>query len=100
MTVFWIMTGLMTALAGLLVLSGARRGVGAVESDAGTVAVQSARTEMDELDRLKARGLLDEAGWTAARAEAGRRLLTSDRQIVPVEARPADRRWVLAGLAA
>ena len=99
MTVFWIMTGLMAALAGLLVLSGARRGVGAAEPAAETVAVQSARTELDELDRLKARGLLDEAGWTAARAEAGRRLLTSDRQIVAVEARPSDRLWVLGGLA-
>ncbi|HZV84091.1 MAG TPA: c-type cytochrome biogenesis protein CcmI [Brevundimonas sp.] len=99
MTVFWIMTGLMAALAGLLVLSGARRGVGSAGAVEETVGVQSARTELDELDRLKARGLLDEAGWTAARAEAGRRLLASDRQTVVVEARPSDRLWVLGGLA-
>jgi len=96
MTVFWIMTALLTALASLLVISGARRGVGTPsELDAAT-----ASAELVELDRLKARGLLDEAGWTAARAEAGRRILAAARSDAPAAAGRHDRLWVLAGLAA
>ena len=40
MTIFWIMTGLATALAGLLVLAGARRGAdaeGVVDREAGAL---------------------------------------------------------------
>jgi len=96
MTVFWIMTALMTALAGLLVLAGARRGADAGEA----VASLTAAAELAELDRLKTRGLLDEAGWTAARAEAGRRILAAERDVVPVRAGAKDRVWVLAGVAA
>jgi cytochrome c-type biogenesis protein CcmH len=92
MTVFWIMAALLTALAGLSALVGARRGADVDES-------VSVSAELAELDRLKARGLLDEAGWTAARAEAGRRILVSDREAMPVRAGPRDRFWVLAGLA-
>lgn len=92
MTAFWIIAALLTALAGLLALAGARRGADADEAI-------SAAAELAELDRLKARGLLDEAGWTAARAEAGRRILVSDREAAPVRAGPRDRFWVLAGLA-
>lgn len=96
MTVFWIMTALMTALAGLLVLAGARRGADAGEAVAGL----TARAELAELDRLKARGLLDEAGWIAARAEAGRRILSAEREAVPIRAGARDRFQVLAGVAA
>jgi len=96
MTVFWIMTALLTALAGLLVIAGARRGADA----AAEVGTATAAAELAELDRLKARGLLDEAGWTAARAEAGRRILSASRETAPVAAGPRDRLWVLAGLAA
>lgn len=96
MTVFWIMTALMTALAGLLVLAGARRGADAGEG----VAILTAGAELAELDRLKARGLLDEAGWTAARAEAGRRILSAERETIPVQAGPKDRFHVVAGVAA
>ncbi|MGZ9101290.1 MAG: c-type cytochrome biogenesis protein CcmI, partial [Brevundimonas sp.] len=94
MTVFWIMTALITALAGLLVLAGARRGADGGEGVAGLTAA----AELAELDRLKARGLLDEADWTAARAEAGRRILSAEREMVPVRAGPKDRFWVLAGV--
>ena len=94
MMVFWIMTALITALAGLLVLAGARRGADAGEG----VAALTAAAELAELDRLKSRGLLDEAGWTAARAEAGRRILSAEREAVPVRAGPKDRFWVLAGV--
>ena len=96
MTIFWIMTALMAALAALLVLAGARRGVDAGE----VVSPTTAAAELSELDRLKARGLLDEAGWTAARAEAGRRILAAGRDAAPLHAGPADRIWVLGGAGA
>lgn len=92
MTAFWMMAALLTALAGLSALAGARRGVDVDETI-------SAAAELAELDRLKARGLLDEAGWTAARAEAGRRILVSGRETAPVRAGSRDRFVVLAGLA-
>lgn len=96
MTVFWIMTALATALMGLVVLAGARRGADAdamVDRDAGA-------RELAELDRLKARGQLDEAGWTAARAEAGRRLLAARRAARAPAAGARDRLWVLGGVMA
>jgi len=93
MTFFWIMTALLAALAGLLVLAGARRGADAGEA----VETAAAAAELDELDRLKARGLMDEAGWTAARAEAGRRILSGERAVAPVRAGSKDRVWTLAG---
>ncbi len=75
MIVFWIMTGLAAAMAGLLVLTGARRGADAAGADADV-----GGRELDELDRLKARGLLDEtahavapAGMTASGCWAGSR---------------------------
>ena len=70
MTMFWIMMALMAALAGLLVLAGARRGADVGE----LVTPAAASAELAELDRLKARGLLDEAAWAAARAELQARL--------------------------
>lgn len=94
MTVFWIMTALMASLAALLVLAGARRGEDVTE----TANTAAAAAELDELDRLKARGLLDEAGWTSARAEAGRRILSAERTSAAVVARPSDRAWVLGAL--
>lgn len=96
MTVFWIMTGLLAALAGLLVLTGARRGADAGEP----VPAAAAAAELAELDRLKARGLLDETGWAAARAEAGRRILAGQRDAAPVRAGPRDRFFVLGGVLA
>lgn len=95
MTMFWIMTALLAALAGLLVLAGARRG-----ADAGdAVTPATAAAELSELDRLRERGLLDEAGWTAARAEAGRRILSAQRETAPTRAGAQDRFWVLGGVA-
>ena len=67
MIVFWIMTGLAAALASLLVLTGARRGA----DPASGAETQAGSREIEELDRLKARGLLDEAAYAGARAEAG-----------------------------
>ncbi|OYW89796.1 MAG: c-type cytochrome biogenesis protein CcmI, partial [Caulobacterales bacterium 32-67-6] len=96
MIVFWIMTGLAAAMAGLLVLTGARRGADVAGADADV-----GGRELDELDRLKARGLLDEAAHAAARAEAARRLLAGQAVAAapPVVGRQ-DRFWVLGGIAA
>jgi len=93
MIIFWTMTALLAALAGLLVLAGARRGADAGEA----VETAAAGAEMAELDRLKARGLMDDAAWTAARAEAGRRILSGERVSAPVQAGTRDRVWVLGG---
>lgn len=95
MIVFWTLAGLTAALAGLLVLSYARRGTdnNAPVSDTGAA-------ELAELDRLKARGLLDDDTLASARAEAARRLLTTP----PVDAPPVvggrDRTIALAALIA
>ena len=96
MTIFWIMAALMAALAGLLVLAGARRGADAAE----LVSPDAASAELAELDRLKARGLLDEASWAAARGEAGRRILSAHRETALVTAGARDRFWVLGGIVA
>uniref|UniRef100_UPI00289F272B c-type cytochrome biogenesis protein CcmI n=1 Tax=Brevundimonas sp. TaxID=1871086 RepID=UPI00289F272B len=93
MIAFWMMTGLAAALAALLVLAGARRGA----EPATDVETQAGSREIEELDRLKARGLLDEAAHSAARAEAGRRLLAMTAATAPV-AGARDRLWVLAGI--
>ena len=95
MTLFWILTGLLTALAALLVLAGGRRGVDSAPAGPADLA----RRELDELDELKARGLLTPEAWVTARAEAGRRLLAGRAQAVSAVFRPSDRRWVLGGLA-
>ena len=94
MTVFWILTALATVLAALLVLTGARRGVDAVVD----VQPDAAARELDELDRLKARGLLTDDAWIAARAEAGRRLLAMRAAPTAIVAGRDDGRWVLLGL--
>ena len=93
MIVFWIMTGLAAALAALLVLTGARRGA----DPASGAETQAGSREIEELDRLKSRGLLDEAAYAGARAEAGRRLLAVSATTTPV-AGASDRFWVLGGI--
>ena len=93
MIVFWIMTGLAAALAALLVLTGARRGA----DPAAGAETRAGSREIEELDRLKARGLLDEAAYAGARAEAGRRLLAVSATTTPV-AGARDRFWVLGGI--
>lgn len=95
MTLFWIMTALVAALAAVLVLAAARRGADA-GADAGAAA---AAAELAELDRLKTRGLLDEREWTAARAEAGRRILSTTPDAAPVLSGGRDRLWVTGGIA-
>ncbi|WP_428150597.1 c-type cytochrome biogenesis protein CcmI [Brevundimonas sp.] len=93
MIVFWTLAGLATALAGLLVLSLARRGADREQPVSDTGAA-----ELAELDRLKSRGLLDDEAWTAARAEAGRRLLAGASPEVAPRVGGRDRTIVLVGL--
>lgn len=93
MIAFWMMTGLAAALAALSVLAGARRGA----EPASGVETQAGAREIEALDRLKARGLLDDDAHAAARAEAGRRLLATAATTAPV-AGARDRLWVLAGI--
>jgi cytochrome c-type biogenesis protein CcmH len=93
MIVFWTLAGLATALAGLLVLSLARRGADREQPVSDTGAA-----ELAELDRLKSRGLLDEDGWAAARAEAGRHLLATGQPDAAPSVGGRDRTIVLAGL--
>jgi cytochrome c-type biogenesis protein CcmH len=95
MIVFWTLTGLVAALAGLMVLTGARRGAGASD-----VAAPTAAAELAELDRLKARGLLDEDAWAAARAEAGRRLLAEPAPQAALAVGSRDRAITLGALVA
>ena len=99
MTIFWIMTAALTALAGLLVLAGARRGANTSAAASETEADRlSGARELSELDRMKDRGLLDEAGWKSARAEAGRRLLAARRSEGTVQVGTRDGLWVLVGI--
>lgn len=100
MAIFWIMTGMVTALAGLWVLSFARRGAGdqSALSEVEADRLAGAR-ELAELDRMKGLGLLDEAGWKSARAEAGRRILSARRAEAGVRVGSRDRHLVLGGLA-
>ena len=93
MIVFWTLAGLATALAGLLVLSFARRGADRVRPVSDTGAA-----ELAELDRLKSRGLLDDEAFVSARAEAGRRLLSGGEPDVAPQVGRRDRTMVLAGL--
>jgi cytochrome c-type biogenesis protein CcmH len=93
MIVFWTLAGLVTALAGLLVLSLARRG-----ADREQPVADTGSAELAELDRLKARGLLDDDAWASARAEAGRRLLATPEADSAPRTGGRDRTLVLAGL--
>ncbi len=82
MLLFWILAGLISSGAALLILSrAARAGRGAAPADP---TLEVYRRQLSELDDLAERGLLGEEERRAARAEAGRRLL--------VEAEHADAR--------
>lgn len=94
MVVFWILAGLVSALAALLILSFARRSADELRLASPDLAAR----ELDELDRMKARGLLSDEAWTAARAETGRRVLATP--IITTIETPGrhDGRWVLGAI--
>lgn len=96
MTMFWIVTAVLAVLAGLLVLAGARGGADPASAQESA----AAGAELSDLDRLKERGLLDEASWSTARAEAGRRLLSSTRATYQTRVGRHDRHLVLGGILA
>lgn len=97
MMMFWTLAALATSLAALLIFGGARRGAAPAGSD-DALAAETARREFAALDRLHADGLLGEAEWSQARAEAGRRWL--DRPEIPSNPRAGrnDRRILTAGV--
>ncbi|HEV7228830.1 c-type cytochrome biogenesis protein CcmI [Brevundimonas sp.] len=97
MIAFWGLSGLAAAGAALLILSFARR---AELARGDAVADDGPARELAELDRLKARGLMDDDAHAQARAEAARRLIARPTDAAPPRARPGDRRWVLAGAGA
>lgn len=83
MIAFWIAAAALSAAAAALMLRmGARAAVGPAEDPA----VALLRRQISEIDELAERGLLAEGERNAARAEAGRRLLTAaDHQDVQGE---------------
>jgi cytochrome c-type biogenesis protein CcmH len=100
MLAFWIAAALLCAASVALVLARAAKPSSAAGEDP-ELAVY--RRHLAELDEMKAQGLLDDPGYAAARAEAGRRLLAAnERASGPTAApeMPADptrqRRTVLA----
>src|SRR4051812_27055276 len=96
MTVFWIMALLASALAGWTVLTAARGGATTAASSQPDLGAG----ELDELDRLRARGLLTDEAHDAARAEAGRRLLSTPEPTNPSTGGVIEQRGVLVGLVA
>lgn len=94
MTVFWILAAAATALAGLLVLAGARRGADASTDDSADLTAR----ELDALDRLRDLGQMEPDAWSAARAEAGRRLLASEAPTAFTASRRGERPALLAAL--
>lgn len=88
MIVFWIAAALAAAAAAALILWRAAK-PGAAE--AANPAAELYARQLAELQAERDRGLLDEAGFAAARAEAARRLLKAGEEPAPVEA-PAGRR--------
>lgn len=97
MFAFLALSGLAAAGAVLLILSFARRAELARDA---AVADDGPGRELAELERLRSRGLLDDAGFDQARAEIARRALSAPREAPPAEAGPAARRWIPLGAAA
>ncbi len=88
MLTFWILCALATSIAALLIMSYARRGLDVSVANP-QAAGETARRELVALDRLRDEGLLGQAEWTEARAEAARRWLEVVPTDLPVEDRPA-----------
>ena len=76
MWLFWAAAAMLAAaVAALIGLAGVRAARTALDGEDAAVAVH--RRQLEELDDLAQRGLLDPAELDAVRAEAGRRLLTA-----------------------
>lgn len=97
MTLFWIVAALFAVSAVGLVLHRAAR----VPPAPDRPELQVYRRQLAELDELRARGVLDQAAYAAAEAEAGRRLLKAGEGAAATEqAAPLDRRIVLVAVTA
>ncbi|MES2033551.1 MAG: c-type cytochrome biogenesis protein CcmI [Pseudomonadota bacterium] len=81
MFAFWIAAAALSAAVGWLMLHGARTAERRL--DEGDPALAVHRRQLAEIDDLAARGLLPEGELRAARAEAGRRLLTAADDVQP-----------------
>lgn len=93
MFVFWIAAAALSALAGWLMLHGAR--IAAARAGAEDPALAVHRRQLAEIDDLAARGLLPESEVKAARAEAGRRLLAAAGAASATPAPQSGRRGVV-----
>ncbi|MDP3377851.1 MAG: c-type cytochrome biogenesis protein CcmI [Brevundimonas sp.] len=107
MLIFWTLTGLACALAGLLILSAARvgGGIAAPGAEAGEAARGRALArDLEELERMAARGVLAGTELEAARAEVARRHLEAGvagpAPVIDKAARLRQARWILAGTGA
>jgi cytochrome c-type biogenesis protein CcmH len=74
MIVFWVVAGVLAAVAGGLVLF---RAAGAAREEAADPTPTVYRRQLAEIEELAERGLIGEAERQSARAEAGRRLLVA-----------------------
>jgi len=98
MIAFWAATGLLAAVAAVLVLLRAARAASAVGSEDPTLAVY--RRQLAEIDDLAQRGLIGEEEQRTAHAEAGRRLLSAaDHAAADWSQDPKDRRIALVAAA-
>jgi cytochrome c-type biogenesis protein CcmH len=81
------------AAAGLVLWRAARAPQPAAEAPEAAVYAR----QLQELDEQKAQGLLDEAGWRAARVEAGRRLLGARKPQAQAGTDTPRDRWIVVG---
>ncbi|MFN3229701.1 MAG: c-type cytochrome biogenesis protein CcmI, partial [Asticcacaulis sp.] len=95
--VFWIAAALIAALCAVMVLVFAAR-IRVADADAHAVDTEVYQRQIQDLDSLKAQGLLDDEGYQTARTEAARRLLqvASEKQHPPSETQSRYRPVVLA----
>lgn len=96
MSLFWIAAGLLATIACVVVLHRSAR----APSPSARPELDVYRRQLAELDDLKARGLMDEAGHASAVTEAGRRLLKAGDAVDEPEREglgPWERRSVLVG---
>jgi len=98
MILFWLAAAVLAGGAALLVMLFARRAVRTAGAENPAIAVH--RRQLAEIDELADRGLLGEGDRASARAEAGRRLLTSAAMsAAPETAGTAASRRIAAGIA-
>src|SRR3954468_22036266 len=95
MWLFWAAAAMLAAAVSALVgLAGVRAAKAALGGEDAAVAVH--RRQLEELDELAQRGLLDPAELDAVRAEAGRRLLSAADAGVEAETAKRSGRIIIA----